>query len=196
MVDAGDFLTWAISSGSGTSLQVADARYFHDGFGIEGVVGDLIQLEGQSGTATVVDVDYGSHTVTLDRPLAWSADQGVSLAYHGTAPDIGAYEQVPAVVLSGGPGDRTIYLNWTINIALPVTSSWRIDYYTQTAHVYSATDPLSVTRSFVLTEHVEDYQKYTVTLHAMLGETSWLSDTVRVMPTDKLVHLPLVMRSH
>ena len=70
------------------------------------------------------------------------------------------------------------------------------NFTTHDVEIFDITDPLSVTRSFVLTEHVEDYQKYTVTLHAMLGETSWLSDTVRVMPTDKLVHLPLVMRSH
>jgi len=33
-----------------------------------------------------------------------------------------------------------------------------------------------------------------VTLHAMLAETFWLGDTVRVMPTDRFVYLPLVMR--
>lgn len=195
MIDAGGFLTWAVSSGSGTSLQVDDARYFHDGFGIEGVNGDLIQLEGQNGTATVVEIDYDSHTLTLDRPLAWHTGQGVSLAYQGTAPDIGAYEQVPEIVLSAAPGDRSIRLAWTVNVALPVTTTWRIDYYTRTASVYTATDPLSTTRSCVLTEHVFNYQWYTVTLHAMLGERSWLFDTERVMPTDKLVHLPLVLRS-
>jgi hypothetical protein len=77
-----------------------------------------------------------------------------------------------------------------------VTTSWRIAYYTGTASVYSATDPLGVTRSYLLTEHVHNYQWYTVTLHAMLGETSWLSDTVRVMPTDKFVFLPLLFRGY
>jgi hypothetical protein len=35
---------------------------------------------------------------------------------------------------------------------------------------------------------------YTVTLHAMLNGRSWLSDTVRVMPTDRFVYLPVMLR--
>jgi hypothetical protein len=98
------------------------------------------------------------------------------------------------LVLSGTPGDGTISLNWQVRTLLPVTTTWRIDYYTETANVYPVTDPFSVTRSYQLTEHVDNYRWYTVTLHAMLGETSWLSDTVRVMPTDILVYLPLLLK--
>jgi hypothetical protein len=111
--------------------------------------------------------------------------------------DIGAYEAVPEVVLQGTAGDRTIYLVWQVNITLPVTSTWRIDYYTTTATApFTAPDPFSTTRAHTLTNHVTNFQWYTVTLHAMVGETSWLSDTVRVMPTDKFVYLPLVLRAH
>lgn len=92
LVDAGGFLTQAISDGSGTSLPVADARFFYDGFGIDGEVGDVIQIEGQTETVTVVGVDLDTHTLTLSAPLTWTADQGVTLAYWGTAPDIGAFE--------------------------------------------------------------------------------------------------------
>jgi hypothetical protein len=103
----------------------------------------------------------------------------------------------PALVLRGAPQDQAIHLNWAVSTTLPVTSTWRIDYYTQTATApFSAAIPLSATRSTVLTEHVDTYQWYTVTLHAMLGQTSWLSDTVRVMPTDRFVYLPVVMREH
>jgi parallel beta-helix repeat protein len=194
VIDAGAFLAHTVGGGSGTTLQVDDARFFHDGFGIEGVTGDTIQLEGQTGTATVVGVDYSSDTLTLDRPLSWNADQGVSLAYEGTAPDLGAYEHVPELVLHGAAGDSAIRLNWSVDVPLPMTTTWRIDYYTRTAGIYTATDPLSVTRSTVLAEHVDNYRWYTVTLHAMLGETSWLSDTVRVMPTDRFVYFPLMRR--
>jgi len=111
----------------------------------------------------------------------------------GSGWDVGPYEHVPELVLRGAPGNAAIRLDWSVSITLPVTTTWHIDYYTQTASVFTTTEPLSVTRSAVLTEHVDNYNWYTVTLHAMDGATSWLSDTVRVMPTDKFVYLPLVM---
>jgi hypothetical protein len=108
--------------------------------------------------------------------------------------DIGAYEFVPEVALYGAPGDRTIYLDWTVNTTLPPTTTWHIDYYTTTATApFTTTDPFSGTRAYTLT-NLTNYQFYTVTLHAMVDSTSFLSDTVRVMPTDKLVYLPLVMK--
>ncbi len=121
---------------------------------------------------------------------------GINDDYRGNAPDIGAFEFTPSLTLRGVPGDRTVYLTWQVNATLPPTSTWRVDYYTQTASIYTATDPYSTTRSLVLTQNVHNYQWYTVTLHAMLGQTSWLSDTVRVMPTDRFVYLPLIMREH
>jgi hypothetical protein len=114
----------------------------------------------------------------------------------GPAWDIGAYEFVPAMMVRSSPGDRAIRLQWTLH-ATDTVESWRSDYYTQTATApFTATDPLSTTRSYVLTENVHNYQWYTVTLHAMVGEVFWLSDTVRVMPTDKLVYLPLILRTY
>jgi len=110
--------------------------------------------------------------------------------------DIGAHEFLPALQLHGAPGDRSIRLDWTVNVTLPATTTWQIDYYTHTATIHTAAEPLSVTRSTVLTENVVNYHWYTVTLHAMLGGSSWLSDTVRVMPTDRFVYLPLVMRGY
>ncbi len=93
MKDAGVFLSRTANSGSGTTtIQVIDSRYFHNGFGIKGETGDLIQLEGQTETARVVGVNYGTHTLTLSNSLTWSNDQGISLAYYGNSPDIGAYE--------------------------------------------------------------------------------------------------------
>lgn len=95
MVDAGAFLTVARSAGSGTSLVVEDASYFYDGFGIEGERGDLIQLAGQTETARIVRLDDSSNTLTLDKALTWTTGQGVSLAYSGRGPDIGAFELSP-----------------------------------------------------------------------------------------------------
>ena len=89
-IDAGAFLTKTRQAGSGTTILVEDAGYFIDGFGI--VEGDLIQLQGETETAKVTYIDYSSNSISIDRSLSWSSGQGVSLAFTGSAPDIGAYE--------------------------------------------------------------------------------------------------------
>jgi hypothetical protein len=101
-IDNGEYLTTIASdSGSGTVFVVEDAGYFFDGWGMAPEIptaliqGDTIQLEGQAETAVITAVDYSTNTVTVDRSLAWTSGQGVSLQYHGTAPDQGAYEFVP-----------------------------------------------------------------------------------------------------
>lgn len=92
LIDHGLFLTKTTGAGSGTHLPVADVLYFSNGFGIDGVLGDEIQLAGQSLRARIVSIDYTNRILTLDRALSWSANQGVNLPYNGSAPDIGAYE--------------------------------------------------------------------------------------------------------
>jgi hypothetical protein len=104
----------------------------------------------------------------------------------------------PALILHGASQNQAIHLTWTVNITLPATSTWQIDYYTQTATIFYETGIVSPTCAYTLTG-LTNYEWYTVTLHAIvdvpsIGETSWLSDTVRVMPTDKFVYLPLVLR--
>jgi hypothetical protein len=88
-------------SGSGTTLTVLDARWFYDGNGVAGEQGDLVQLEGDDMTARVLSVDLDAGTLELATPLAWRADQGLTLAYAGLAPDPGAFEH------DLEPGDET-----------------------------------------------------------------------------------------
>ena len=91
VIDAGGFLTAVTSpGGTGTTFTVNDPNYFMDGWGI--IRGDTIQLEGQGGTATITSVNYDTNTLTVDKQLSWSFGQGISLAYSGAAPDIGAFE--------------------------------------------------------------------------------------------------------
>jgi len=91
MIDAGVFLTVITSStGSGTSFVVDDADYFMDGWDM--IEGDEIQLEGDSTTITVTDVNYSTDTITVDESISWTQGDGVSLPYSGDAPDIGAIE--------------------------------------------------------------------------------------------------------
>ncbi len=93
MIDAAPYATRTVSSGSGTTLPVIDAGYFFDGFGIDGQMGDEIQLEGQAATARVVAIDYQTNELSLDTELVWDADIGVHLAYGGKGPDMGAHER-------------------------------------------------------------------------------------------------------
>jgi hypothetical protein len=89
-IDRGAPLTTALGDGDGSRfLAVADARYFSDGHGL--VAGDLVQV-GSQGPARVEQVDLTSNTLTLEVPLSWSAGDGVSYPFAGSAPDIGAFE--------------------------------------------------------------------------------------------------------
>ena len=93
MINAGAFLTTTVEAQTNsTTMRVEDAAYFYDGYGIVGEQGDLIQLQGGTATARVVAVNYSTQTLTLDRPLAWTAGQGIALQFGGSAPDIGAFE--------------------------------------------------------------------------------------------------------
>ena len=89
-IERGGVLTTATSADvSSTSLAVADARYFSDGYGL--VPGDLVQVAGNP-PVRITRVDLASNTLTLEEPLSWSAGDGVSYPFEGHAPDIGAFE--------------------------------------------------------------------------------------------------------
>jgi len=90
-IDSGGPLTIITSAaGSGTQFVVQDASYFMDGWGI--VTPDEIQLSATTQRARIVNIDYDSNLIEVDRPLMWTQNQGVSLRYEGAAPDIGAFE--------------------------------------------------------------------------------------------------------
>lgn len=110
-------------------------------------------------------------------------------------PDVGAYEFVPQLSLVGIPGDEMIHLSWCVNATLPSSATWRIGYYTATiAATIVETDTLAGTaRAYTLSD-LTNYTWHTVTLEAMVDSTSIVSDTVRVMPTDIFVYLPVVMK--
>src|SRR5439155_7051113 len=88
-IDAGTFLTTTVGSGSGTTLTVADAGFFTDGFGL--VAGDMIQV-GSNSPVQITSINYGTNAITVARSISWSNGQGVSLPYSGARPDMGAHE--------------------------------------------------------------------------------------------------------
>ncbi|MFC2036982.1 LamG-like jellyroll fold domain-containing protein [Chloroflexota bacterium] len=89
-IDAAEPLTRCRGSGSGTAVQVDDANYFFDGWGV--TAGDMVKI-GSNPAVEVKNVDYGTKRLTLATSIAWSDNDPVYLnEYHGSAPDIGAYE--------------------------------------------------------------------------------------------------------
>jgi len=190
-IDAGEYPTRITSNtGSGTQFQVEDARYFIDGWGIPHVQGDEIQLpDGQQ--ARITNVNYETNLITVDRILTWTLNQGISLAYEGAAPDLGAYEFEPQLELHGVPDDQAIHLNWTVNVTLPATTTWTIAYDgpagVPPSPIIGLAEP---TRAYSLTSLI-NYTWYTFTLTT---DPPLLTDTVTVMPTDHLVYWPLVVK--
>jgi hypothetical protein len=91
MVEAGTFLTYTSSSGSGSSITVEDATCFTDGYGI--VDGDTIMLERDGKKAKILQVDYDNNILTVDINLEWESGVGVTLVRSGYFPDIGIYER-------------------------------------------------------------------------------------------------------
>ncbi len=107
-------------------------------------------------------------------------------------PDVGAYEFIPTLRLSGSPANRAIHLNWIIDSPLPPTSTWRIAYYSQTMPI-TINDIFSSTRVYDLND-LTNYVWYTITLNTMLDATPLYTDTIKLMPTDRLVYLPLILK--
>ncbi|HEX7860389.1 MAG TPA: putative Ig domain-containing protein [Verrucomicrobiae bacterium] len=94
-IDAGGPLIRIVSpSGTGSSFTVDDSTYFIDGWGM--VPGDLIQLQNSTQRTRVISVDTRSNILTVENPISWTQNQGLSLAYQGSAPDLGAAEFSPA----------------------------------------------------------------------------------------------------
>jgi hypothetical protein len=90
MIEAGTFLTYTSSSGTGSSISVEDATCFTDGYGI--VDGDTIMLERDGNRAKILQVDYDNNILTVDTNLEWESGVGVTLVRSGYYPDIGIYE--------------------------------------------------------------------------------------------------------
>jgi len=187
-------------------LNGVGSRRIYEGESLQFVVG-AHDLDGEALTYSATGLPQGASFDTAAGQFSWTPDFDDAGTHRVTFTvsdgDQSDSERVtifvldnPALVLRARPADKTVYLTWAVSATLPTSSTWHIDYYTQTLTApFTATDSLSATRSYTLTD-LTNGDWYTVTLHAMAGQTSWLSDTVRVMPTDKFVYLPLVLREN
>jgi hypothetical protein len=99
------------------------------------------------------------------------------------------------LVLTGTAASESALLDWDVAAwtYLPPTSTWRITYYSEAApSPVTHTGIVSPTRAYTLTG-LTNYEWYTVTLNTLVDATPILTDTVRVMPTDRLIYLPLLL---
>jgi hypothetical protein len=129
--------------------------------------------------ATLYEFNYDADGVIRPQGAGW---------------DIGPHEFDPSLALRGTGGNRIIYLDWTANVSLPVTSTWQMSYYTTTAAsvVVDTATLTNTARAYTLTD-LENGRWYTVTL-STVGVAPPLSDTVAVRLMERFVYLPLVMR--
>jgi len=135
------------------------------------------------------------------RPENGAADAGAYERTGGNNPgwpiqeDFKPADEPPAVSLQGIPGNQTIHLRWQVTgITLPPTSTWQLSYQGPAGDPASPITNITSTLSSFVLSNLTNYHWYTVTL--LLENTPSLSDTVLVMPTDRLVYLPAVMRNH
>lgn len=139
MIDAGDWLTTITSAtGSGNTVTVADANYFYDGWGIPNETGDVVQLQGKTGTVTIVDVNYTTNVIEFDQTVNWTVGDGIALPYIGSGPDIGALEYIlPSPDRAETPNPADGATGVSVDGILQF-----IDGYGATQHkIYFGTDP-------------------------------------------------------
>lgn len=109
LLNAGVDLTTTNGSGTGTTITVHDALWFHDGFGVTGLAGDTIRV-GSNPASVITAVNYSLKTITVDSSITWSDGDAVNLNYTGSGPDIGIIQSttttyyVDPAGTSGGSG--------------------------------------------------------------------------------------------
>ena len=108
-IDGGSFLTRTTTSGNGYQIFVEDAQYFCDGWFITD--GDIIRV-GSNEPVQILNIDYNSNIIEIDRDISWEINDGVSLNFYGSAPDIGAFEYyIPPDYSAPAPPSNIIILN-------------------------------------------------------------------------------------
>jgi hypothetical protein len=151
-------------------------------------VHSLFGVEPRFRSAGAGDYHLRTDSPAIDRGMAlpgFNYDKDLVFRPQIAAWDMGPYEAIPELELRGIPGDAAVYLSWTVNVSLPLTTTWTIEY--GGPPVAGLPEPA---RSYTLTG-LTNYTWYTVTLST---DPPLLVDSVRVMPTDRQLYLPWVVR--
>jgi hypothetical protein len=193
--DWSDYVIWALGVGSGVDdPNVASTLYRHGNF-------DYVT------NSVVWDPANANHdlppSLYLSRAPSWWCQE---TPWPPIGPDVPGYVNdipakrryeglsclpVNALILTAKAEDQAVMLRWEVNVTLPVTSTWTIDYAGLPGdQLPPITGIDNETRLFTLTG-LTNYSWYTVTLTT---NPELLIDTVREMPTDHLVCLPFINR--
>jgi hypothetical protein len=154
------------------------------------------EMHGMNSDPAFSDPGNGDYTLVSTSGLidAGALLPGINADYSGRAPDLGAFEFTPALLLHGRVGNQTITLDWAVDQELPAGSSWRIDYIGPPGDQPSPITNLPVsTHSYKLTG-LANGAWYDLTLSAILEEAPILSGAIRLMPTDQIFYLPIMVR--
>lgn len=151
-----------------------------------------------------VDPDNGNFHLQIDSP---AVDTGINASAYGVNDDysanprpqgngfdIGAYEFVPSLRLSGSPSNQGIYLSWELDSTLPNTATWQLSYQSAAENAPTVIDNLpESTRSYTITG-LTNYTLYTITLSALDDTNPIYTDTVSLMTSDQQIYIPITFR--
>jgi hypothetical protein len=94
-----------------------------------------------------------------------------------------------ALSLRAKPDDQSLHLSWEVYTSLPTTTTWTITYEGPMGNPPSPIEGLpEPTRAYSLTG-LTNYAWYNLTLST---NPAGLTDTVRIMPTDQIIYLPMI----
>jgi hypothetical protein len=102
-IGAGGSLTTTVGAGAtSTSLTVADAGYFSDGYGIPNVAADWLRI-GSSTYVQIASINYATNVITLASAVSWNngdpvylyKDSNGNVVLKRSSPDMGAYQSSP-----------------------------------------------------------------------------------------------------
>lgn len=190
-IDAGVNLTTTTSAGSGTSVTVADARYFHDGY--DGLItADQIRIGDD--TVYITNVNYATNVITIDTSISWGSGDAVNLVYYGVAPDIGAFESgapdpSPSPSPSASPNSSSTSSSSSGGTSMPrppgcaqaepgsTPNLFRVDRFGSQATLYFTPVTSNIDRYFVAYGRSQQSQEYGVEFSSQ-SSTGVLSYTI------------------
>ncbi len=91
-IDSGCFYTHPLSKDVGSAIYVSNALFFHKKFGTNEY--QRVMFKGIKGVFNIVDVDYKTNTIYLNKKIQCDRANSIGLCYKKSSLDIGAYEFV------------------------------------------------------------------------------------------------------
>ena len=191
--DWSDYVIWALGVGSGVDdPNVAATLLRHGNF-------DYVT------NSVIWDPAIPNHdlpaSLYLSQPPDWWCQEtpwpAIGPDVDGLVNDIPAMRRfegvaclpVNALNLTARSADQAILLSWEVNVSLPPTTTWTIDYVGSPGDQPPPITGLPAdTRRFILSG-LTNYTWYTITLAT---DPSFLTDTVTAIPTDRMSFLPII----